>query len=182
MGYQLSSVSILLSTLKAASLTFSLSDSTLSHFDVGSDPTSSFLLLLAVGTFLSMVVGAVFVRPIPYSNRTDIAYAPLSDDESERRSGSSAPVVATGPRMSPGLEVDDEESIQWATRKDDAEANLDITGWAMLRESEFYNLFLVSGLCAGIGLMLVVFSLSPISDQVELRFLSCPGSSTTSEQ
>jgi hypothetical protein len=122
------------------------SDSSLSHILAGTDPTSSFLLLLVIGTTLSMTLGSIFIQPalVPAS----YAYAPISS------AGSPAATPTT--EMPPVLyEGEEEEARAWKMAKEreleGREGN--ITGWALLRESDFYNLFAVIGLCSGVGLM-----------------------------
>ncbi|GAA5908174.1 uncharacterized protein JCM6883_004295 [Sporobolomyces salmoneus] len=152
--------------------------SSLSHANLisASDPTSGFLLLLALGCGISMVLGAFFVRPCPPSSTSEPTSSYLSvqtsdpDEASPDASefslhsnivtrtpspedlyGPSRPRSVTRNRSSSPLLRKVEESLDGRHNAGD----LDLSGWRMLRHSDFHLLFLYLGTCSGIGLMVI---------------------------
>ncbi|GAA5926454.1 hypothetical protein JCM3775_001022 [Rhodotorula graminis] len=189
------------------------------HLVAAADPTSAFLVTLAVGCGISMFLGAVFVRPPPPTSVSPSAalYEPLassaphahdvlsSDDVrglSRSRSHSPAPApphhLADEYSLHSGIVVrdrDDEEQggLLEADRPDylrrrsstpllgksgddddlrggrgaHGAGDLDVSGWTLLRTTDFYLMFAFLGLCSGTGLMWInnlgtlVVTLSP---------------------
>ncbi|GAA5882699.1 hypothetical protein JCM16303_006551 [Sporobolomyces ruberrimus] len=92
------------------------------------DTTPNFLLLIAIGSFLSMTLGVILIRPVPPP--------------------ASAPVVAAA-----SVEVAPTETtplVNSAAVKPQEELN--VSGWALFRELDFWLIFLFNGLCSGVGL------------------------------
>ncbi|GAA5827505.1 hypothetical protein JCM5353_002743 [Sporobolomyces roseus] len=129
--------------------------STLSSFvlrsgDDDRDTTPSFLLLIAIGCFLSMLLGIVFVKP---------ALPPTSRVEPPALAESSEPTEET-PLVNPVAQQED----------------LNVSGWALFKEVDFYLIFLYNGLCSGVGLcyinnlgtVLRSLALSPLSSHSHL--------------
>lgn len=93
-----------------------------------------------------MLVGLLFVRPIPRETRLPASDAREAEEapveaeatlpEAEEQTGGS------GTERTPLLRSTSSKSIE--------ERN--IAGWALLRELDFYLIFLFNGLCAGVGL------------------------------
>ncbi|GAA5922365.1 uncharacterized protein JCM15063_003279 [Sporobolomyces koalae] len=157
--------------------------SSLSHANLvaADDPTSGFLLLLALGCGISMVLGAVFVRPCP-PNTTDATSShqylsvpedrptspllrePASPDSSEFSLHSNihqraSPVLGEYPARPHSVQRN--RSSSPLLRKEEAldgrhsAGDLDLSGWRMLRHTDFHLLFLYLGVCSGIGLMMI---------------------------
>ncbi|GAA5904559.1 uncharacterized protein JCM6883_003827 [Sporobolomyces salmoneus] len=89
------------------------------------DTTPSFLLLIAIGCFVSMFLGVIFVRPAPE--------APTSSP------ASTEPVEPT-------------ESTPLVNPESEPREDLNVSGWALFKELDFYLIFLYNGLCSGVGL------------------------------
>ncbi|GAA5941718.1 uncharacterized protein JCM15063_002651 [Sporobolomyces koalae] len=90
------------------------------------DSTSDFLLMIAIGCLLSMVVGIFLVRP---------AHSASAEPEPQ---SSTSPSERT-PLVNPGSGPSSPEE-------------LNVSGWALFRELDFYLIFLFNGLCSGVGL------------------------------
>lgn len=175
------------------------------HLVAAADPTCAFLLTLAIGTGLSMFLGATFVRPpLPAAAASTGQYEPLassaqyealsSDDvRGLSRSRSHSPVPphpADEYSLHSGIvirEDDDDNALAperpdalrrrsasplLGAKEDDGHAahsagDLNVSGWALLRERDFWALFCLLGTCSGVGLMTVnnlgtlVVTLSP---------------------
>ncbi|KAK4054917.1 hypothetical protein OIV83_000841 [Microbotryomycetes sp. JL201] len=133
-----------------------------------SDSTSTFLLLLAFGCGISMVLGSIFVRPVlPLSGERKIGYSAVSTDEpvvgrssSSRPSSPALDPVSSKPvplsRTSP--ELDGSHIVERHRRSSSKEretfaGDLDVNGRALLVDADFHVMFAFLGLCAGIGLM-----------------------------
>ncbi|GJN89485.1 hypothetical protein Rhopal_002471-T1 [Rhodotorula paludigena] len=139
-------LSVVLSAFGLSAFFYSSLSSLFLHPRADTDVTSSFLLLLALGSLLSMLVGLLFVRPIPRETRhpasdaREAEEAPVEAEatlpEAEEQAGGS------GTERTPLLRSTSSKSIE--------ERN--IAGWALLRELDFYLIFLFNGLCAGVGL------------------------------
>lgn len=151
--------------------------SSLSHANLArsDDPTYGFLLTLAFGCSISMSLGALFVRlpamPVEpasgaathsrceylaVSTTDDLDSPPRRDfalesdislrsnvvDEAmparplSRRTGSSSPLLQ-----------DEAKSMRHSA------GDLNVSGWDLLQESDFWRLFAYLALCSGIGLM-----------------------------
>ncbi|BGP36703.1 hypothetical protein JCM10449v2_000604 [Rhodotorula kratochvilovae] len=148
------------------------------------DPTSAFLVTLAIGCGISMFLGAAFVHPPPSEPASSLQYEPIaSSDEahgfSHSRSNSPAPArpythAADELSLHSGiaLRVDDEfapdrpgslrrrSASPLLSKEDDAHVphsagDLNVSGWALLRERDFWALFAFLGLCSGVGLMTI---------------------------
>ncbi|GAA6019957.1 hypothetical protein JCM11491_006719 [Sporobolomyces phaffii] len=91
------------------------------------DTTASFLLVIAIGCFLSMFLGVVLVRPAPEPTST-----PTLTEPSE-----TTPLVPSEDAVS---------SVQ---------EDVNVSGWALFREVDFYLIFLFNGLCSGVGLCFI---------------------------
>ncbi|GAA5995010.1 uncharacterized protein JCM10292_004485 [Rhodotorula paludigena] len=153
------------------------------------DPTTAFLLLLALGTGTSMLLASLFVRPPPPTSGVGpdslTPYQPLStaDDRltsrsrsrSHSRSRSSSPPRRDFAQEHPPSEYsfDDlgAERPGYLRRRsatplldDDFDkdghvphsaGDLNVSGWDLLRERDFWGLWCFLGLCSGIGLMYI---------------------------
>ncbi|POY73791.1 hypothetical protein BMF94_3332 [Rhodotorula taiwanensis] len=131
-----------------------------------SDPTSAFLLLLALGSLLSMLVGLVFVRPVPLpvmqSSPALEAVKTTSSSSADldaRSAQDEGTVVATErdpllPPQRPSRRVAPTETPApaEAAAPPSPPAERNITGWALFRELDFYLIFLFNGLCAGVDI------------------------------
>lgn len=128
--------------------------STLSHLITSADPTSSFLLLLAFGTGLSTLLGAVFVRPVLHPPPPSRAgYLAVDDFDASPLSRSTSPL-----RQEEGESYFAEEAVGDDARrrelsKERAAESLDINGRELLSHSDFWLMFAYLGLCSGVGLM-----------------------------
>lgn len=152
--------------------------SSLSHANLArsDDPTYGFLLTLAFGCSISMFLGALFVRPpatpiepvsgtatpnsrgdylavstsedldVPprrdfaldsdISLRSDVANDALPPRPLSRRSGSTSPLLQ-----------DDAKPMRHSA------GDLNVSGWDLLQERDFWRLFAYLALCSGVGLM-----------------------------
>ncbi|GAA6017273.1 hypothetical protein JCM10207_003674 [Rhodosporidiobolus poonsookiae] len=113
------------------------------------DATSDFLLMLALGCLISMTIGLIFVRPVLHpslapSPPVDPANAP---DSAEEVDATAAVPVEDDLAPSPSERT---PLVRTASAKSVQERN--VAGWALLREADFYLIFLFNGLCAGVGL------------------------------
>ncbi|GAA5991877.1 hypothetical protein JCM10908_002252 [Rhodotorula pacifica] len=174
-------------------------ESILAHATVSkSDTTSSFLLLLALGSLFSMLVGLVFVKPVPPASKE--VNVPVQEDEGEGQIARVPVDTATQGEEDGNDEFGESESGltvrahrgAYPALSDDANTSQqtllpspspssprrtaydlnsertpllrrgnstssvvperNITGWALLREVDFYLIFMFNGLCAGVGL------------------------------
>jgi len=151
----------------------------------GSDPTAQYLLLLGLGCGFSQLLAAFFVKPthLPPSRSgyrsLDSADVDIDVDDSlvdptPPRSRSASPLPTTRPRTahpSPRLEhsnpfeahnpsIDGRRSplVRSASKEREeggVRGQVDVTGWALLREADFWLMWLELGLCSGIGLMVI---------------------------
>ncbi|GAA6047344.1 hypothetical protein JCM3770_001898 [Rhodotorula araucariae] len=126
------------------------------------DPTSAFLVTLAVGCGISMFLGAAFVRPPPSPGLAARSqYEPLASSADEVSLNSGIALRADddlAPERPGSLR---RRSASPLLRKEgDAHAphsagDLNVSGWALLRERDFWALFAFLGLCSGVGLMTI---------------------------
>ncbi|GAA5949666.1 hypothetical protein JCM3765_002746 [Sporobolomyces pararoseus] len=171
--------------------------SSLSHANLvsTSDPTSGFLLLLALGCGFSMLLGAIFVRPCPPSpvDHTSSSYLSVEtsdpDEEAPPHQRPTSPFLRPQPSSPDASEFSLHSNIVSRTpspfagtdeypirprsvarnrssspllRKAEesldgrhSAGDLDLSGWRMLRHTDFQLLFLYLGTCSGIGLMVI---------------------------
>ncbi|GAA5925718.1 hypothetical protein JCM10213_008867 [Rhodosporidiobolus nylandii] len=170
--------------------------STVSHAIVSDDPTSEFLLTLALGCGLSIFLGALFVHPPPLHGQDPTAsssargqYLAIStaDDElasapsrthSPYRPAPSASEFSLHSDIQPALHgrrsmdehpVPDGPSSRRRQRsaspllakEREAEhvphgaGDLNLTGWQLMRQKDFWGLWCFLGLCSGVGLMFI---------------------------
>lgn len=102
------------------------------------DTTSAFLLLLALGTAFSMVLGLFFIRTIPPTQTGQHDYIEAAEAEE------------------PGQEPDEcSPLVAKADSASDAPGEINLTGWALLKEFDFWAIFLFNGLCSGTGLLYI---------------------------
>ncbi|KAK4058021.1 hypothetical protein OIO90_000760 [Microbotryomycetes sp. JL221] len=149
--------------------------STLSHFlrTFDTDATSSFLLLLAFGCGLSMLLGATFVKPVLVNedSRSRNGYSAVEtgqdhEDEAYLASDTTRPespsIDTTLERSSRSVDlpprayspvIDQHHERSSSKERDLISNNLDINGRAFLMDRDFHVMFAFLGLCAGIGLM-----------------------------
>lgn len=117
-------------------------DSTLSHLLTGADRTSSFLLLLSLGTSISMLLGSVFVRPALLHHSPILAVSRSPPDE-----------------RSPLVEVEDDEDAELEEEAREAELRkqqdegLNLSGWSLVKTLDFQIYWMIILLCSGCGLM-----------------------------
>lgn len=135
------------------------------HLFGSSDPTSAFLWTLAVGCTISMAVGVVFVRPIPPATPYHLLAGPGDEAPAERAdtteeddldSPTDEPPESRTRSRSPLLKL--REGDGWIQHH---AGELDVNGWALLSERDFWMLFCLLGLCSGVGLMCELRSLVP---------------------
>ncbi|KAI5478285.1 serine carboxypeptidase [Pseudohyphozyma bogoriensis] len=144
--------------------------STLSHasFFVG-DATSTFLLVLAVGCGASIMVGAILVRPPPAGGIPLSAahYTPIENEDEEDGHEDdeylAPPADRITPRSSPrasprasserSFDFSDEDEVarrNSRAKKKESEAlgqkGLEVSGWGLLSQLDFWLLFTVLGL------------------------------------
>ncbi|KAI9693234.1 MAG: hypothetical protein M1822_005230 [Bathelium mastoideum] len=136
------------------------------------DDTGGYLLMLAIGTTVLVLVSLPFMRILPTSPYTAVS----PDDEGDRRDSNqlhrpkSAPRIYTDQEVQSGRRDDDEMSSllssssgpgDIAARQDlSKKQNLsshhaDITGLALFSQFKFWQLFLMMALLAGVGLMTI---------------------------
>lgn len=129
--------------------------SSLSHTITSADPTSSFLFLLTIGTTISMVLGAIFVRPVlhlpPAASRA--GYLAVDNLTPSSRCGSPSPPSAAEESYFAEEEVQQDEARRRELSKERAAESLDINGRELLTHSDFWLMFTYLGLCSGVGLM-----------------------------
>ncbi|ORY42137.1 major facilitator superfamily domain-containing protein [Leucosporidium creatinivorum] len=116
-----------------------------SAFRSAADPTSAFLLLLALGTGISMALGAVFVIPSPHPSLTEPADSREEDEQPDEE-------------RDPLNELEESSPTERTPLKGAAAASagsISVSGWALTRELDFWLLFLFNGLCSGVGLMYI---------------------------
>lgn len=129
-----------------------------------SDPTSAFLLLLAIGSLVSMLVGLIFVRPVPLpasrcspvleTVKTTLS-AGVAQGGTVSSEGGEAVATERDPLLPPSSSrrvTSEETPIPGTTTTATPTTERNITGWALFRELDFYLIFLFNGLCAGVGL------------------------------
>lgn len=115
-------------------------DSTLSHALSSDDPTSSFLLCLAIGCGVSMVLGVVFVKPLLH---------PITTAHSPVEAGYARVAATDAPETSPSNRRELEHA-SWQVSK---EREVNVSGRVLLVDPDFHYMFAFLGLCSGIGLM-----------------------------
>ncbi|GAA5980617.1 hypothetical protein JCM10908_001709 [Rhodotorula pacifica] len=167
-------------------------------FAADGDPTPAFLFTLAVGCTISMVLGAMFVRPDPPASPYQLLEAEDDFAYTTPHFNGASPFPESGfttPRerrilddtqdvnestysLHPALEAaahDDEGTLAnqrprgrrtrssspllkdrggqaWTQHH---AGELDVNGWALLSERDFWTLFGFLGLCSGVGLMYI---------------------------
>ncbi|GAA5866610.1 hypothetical protein JCM8547_005475 [Rhodosporidiobolus lusitaniae] len=137
-------LSVVLSGFGLSAFWYSSISSLLLHRHAKRDTTSDFLLLLSIGCAVSMAVGLAFVRPVLYPSLAPPV--PPSTGEVET-AAAAVPVEEEIGRSerTPLLRTISSKSVE--------ERN--VAGGALLRELDFYLIFLFNGLCAGIGLTII---------------------------
>lgn len=108
------------------------------------DTTPSFLLLIAIGSFVSMLVGVAFVRPageqgqkFPSATTTTATAATVNTTTSSEPPSETTRLVNSS-------------SEDRQQQREQIEVN--VSGWALFKELDFYLIFLYNGLCSGVGL------------------------------
>ncbi|GAA5956493.1 hypothetical protein JCM3765_003462 [Sporobolomyces pararoseus] len=109
-----------------------LSSLVLNSGSARTDTTPSFLLMIAIGCFLSMFLGVIFVRPAPAPESVATSISTEASEPTE-----------TTPLVNP-------ESLTTLPRED-----LNVSGWGLFKELDFYLIFLYNGLCSGVGLCFI---------------------------
>lgn len=132
---------------------------TIGHLFLG-ESTSRFLMMLAAGTVILNMTSFFFLRLIP----TTPNYAAVASDDISTRSDSSTKLRKRSPSLIDPDAFDDDDNAS-RTSLDSvalppgshpgATASQDITGLALLRTIDFWALFLLLGLLAGVGLMTI---------------------------
>lgn len=129
------------------------------------DPTSAFLLLLTFGTGVSMLLGAIFVRPVLYlpPPRGRAGYLAVEDSDASPLTVEHLPDESLGESEVDSREsylVEDTEEARHDQRRrelskerESAGDALDINGRELLGSVDFWLMFAFLGLCSGIGLM-----------------------------
>ncbi|BGP39398.1 hypothetical protein JCM10449v2_003336 [Rhodotorula kratochvilovae] len=143
-------LSVVLSGFGLSAFFYSTLSSLVLHPRSSADVTQSFLLLLALGSLFSMTIGLLFVRPVlresaaPLFAEHDAEEVPAEAEAAlpEAEEAVHAREVEVRTERTPLLRSESAKSVQ--------ERN--IAGWALLRELDFYLIFLFNGLCAGVGL------------------------------
>ncbi|BGP31464.1 hypothetical protein JCM10296v2_003228 [Rhodotorula toruloides] len=124
------------------------------------DLTSDFLLLLSLGSLVSMVVGLAFVRPV-LREAEEVKDGPAAvvdqEEEDEVDAESIAAEIDTQrPGSSPLARPSTERTPLLRSQSSKSTSSVvpdrNITGLALLRELDFYLIFFFNGLCAGVGL------------------------------
>lgn len=107
-----------------------------------------------------MLVGAYFIRPDPHHSSGAAGYQPIDEGSdsplvlSRSRSLPTTPVDERPPRIDANGEEEEEESDLVARKeREGLERGVNVTGWTMLRDHDFWIFFAVVGLCSGTGLM-----------------------------
>ncbi|KIY63648.1 MFS general substrate transporter [Cylindrobasidium torrendii FP15055 ss-10] len=124
--------------------------STLAHFVFPGD-TSTFLIVLALGTSLPMIAGFFLIRPIPL---------PPTETTTRRRRDSSEPLLSERPNFDREIEdvaVDGQEESP-ATKVHTTDNHLEhpnIYGLELWKNIDFWLLFLILTFVSGTGLMFI---------------------------
>lgn len=152
--------------------------STVSHVVLPGD-TGGFLLFLSLGTFVMIAGSSFFVRILPQTSaytavptaETDsrpmwkpqpesamqLGMSESPDSDASDKEPTEKMVALTeaeiDTHLSDPLEIDDTETHGKLLAQDSLHA--DVKGWALLRHTEFYQLFLLLGSMTGIGLMTI---------------------------
>lgn len=122
------------------------------------DLTSDFLLLLALGSLVSMLVGLAFVKPVLREADTakDAAAAGGEEEDEVDAESVAAEIDTERPDFSPANRPSTERTPLLRSQSSKSTSSIvpdrNITGLALLRELDFYLIFLFNGLCAGVGL------------------------------
>ncbi|GAA5906732.1 hypothetical protein JCM6882_003288 [Rhodosporidiobolus microsporus] len=126
----------------------------------GRDTTSDFLLLLALGCLFSMLVGLLFVRPVLHPSLA--GPSPAAPPEPRVPESAEEVEASAAVPVSPTEEVADEEeeeqpqsSERTPLLRSQSTKSVEVrnvAGLDLLKELDFYLIFLFNGLCAGVGL------------------------------
>jgi len=85
-----------------------------------------------------MILGTFFIRAVPPAHPGAHEWVEASEVEE------------------PGQEPDERSplmtSVEGDAGKDEAKGEINVTGWALLKEFDFWAIFLFNGLCSGTGL------------------------------
>ncbi|BGO98815.1 hypothetical protein NBRC10513v2_003211 [Rhodotorula toruloides] len=123
-----------------------------------SDLTSDFLLLLALGSLVSMLVGLAFVRPVlrEADAAKDCSTTGGEEEDEVDAESVAAEIDTERPDSSPSALASTERTPLLRSQSSKSTSSVvpdrNITGLALLRELDFYLIFLFNGLCAGVGL------------------------------
>ncbi|GAA6039131.1 hypothetical protein JCM8097_005341 [Rhodosporidiobolus ruineniae] len=118
------------------------------------DTTADFLLMLAVGCSISMLVGILFVRPVPHPSLSAPPAGPAPPATSAAPSSVDEVAVSSSlpeDEQAPQTQTSERTPLLRSASTKSVEVR-NIAGLALLRELDFYLIFLFNGLCAGIGL------------------------------
>ncbi|BGP24099.1 hypothetical protein JCM10295v2_003001 [Rhodotorula toruloides] len=122
------------------------------------DLTTDFLLLLAVGSLVSMLVGLAFIRPVLRESKETETIPESVDGEVDEVDAESvaAEIDTQRPHSSPSSGTSTERTPLLRSQSSNSTSSVvpdrNITGLALLRELDFYLIFMFNGLCAGVGL------------------------------
>lgn len=132
------------------------------------------MLLLALGSLVSTVVGLLFVRPVPPASAVGgPTTAAVDREEGEERTAEEVSAEAEAALSEAGDDVpaardsaprQDERTPLLRSTSSKSVQERNISGWALFHELDFYLIFLFNGLCAGVGLCCkcLSFSLLPL--------------------
>lgn len=101
-----------------------------SAFRTSADPTSAFLLLLALGTGISMAFGALMVVPVPHPSLSE----PAESVEEDEPAGEHDPLLHEAA-------VDESAPTERTPLKGGSGRNIsspDVSGWGLTRELDFW--------------------------------------------
>ncbi|GAA6060417.1 hypothetical protein JCM10212_002185 [Sporobolomyces blumeae] len=107
------------------------------------DTTPKFLLLIAIGCCVSLLVGVVFVKPAPEPEASAASTASIDDADDH-----DSTVVVN--ERTPLVEREEQEVVVQPEP-----AGVNVSGWALFREVDFYLIFLYNGFCSGVGLCFI---------------------------
>ncbi|GAA5841090.1 hypothetical protein JCM11251_008015 [Rhodosporidiobolus azoricus] len=121
--------------------------------DPAHDTTSEFLLLLALGCLFSMLVGIAFVRPVLHPSLA--SPSPSMPDSAEEVDGSAAVPVSPAEEVAEEAEQQSSRNERTPLLRSQSTKSVEVrnvAGLDLLKELDFYLIFLFNGLCAGVGL------------------------------
>ncbi|GAA5977692.1 hypothetical protein JCM11641_001380 [Rhodosporidiobolus odoratus] len=142
-------LSVVLSGFGLSALFYSTLSSIFLHSRSGApDTTADFLSVLAAGCFVSMVIGIAFVRPVLHPSLSSPPAEPAALSVPENAAEVDIPEDAS--TVEP-VEPSERAPLLRSSSTKSVEVR-NVAGLALLRELDFYLIFLFNGMCAGIGL------------------------------